>query len=203
MKGGELGCEGHDFVLRRIEQIEHVERCTGADVHDGRVEVEEANVPEELELLEVLRVGGAEHGHAATDDREPLLGSGHEDVVQAFNFAGEKVLEQGLGAIDAEERVKIRTAQILPVVVTPFRFANRRVFWSYCALGIVMRSSSDWERGRDGQWIKAPVQQTRGLNRNFNRVLKAVFKGADTQRSRTSVVCLPPHSTGYNYIPGS
>jgi hypothetical protein len=43
-----------------------------------------------------------------------------------------------------------------------------------------MRSSSDWVRGQDGQWIKAPVQQTRGLNRNFNRVLKGVFKGAAT-----------------------
>ena len=75
---------------------------------------------------------------------------------------------------------EIRAAQILPVVVTPFRFANKRVFWSYCGLGIVMRSSSDWVRGRDGQWIKAPVQQTRGLNRNFNRPLKGVFKGAAT-----------------------
>jgi transposase len=75
---------------------------------------------------------------------------------------------------------EIRAAQILPVVVTPFRFANKRVFWSYCGLGIVMRSSSDWVRGRDGQWIKAPVQQTRGLNRNFSRPLKGVFKGAAT-----------------------
>jgi transposase len=75
---------------------------------------------------------------------------------------------------------EIRAAEILPIVVTPFRFANKRVFWSYCGLGIVMRSSSDWVRGRDGQWLKAPVQQTRGLNRNFNRVLKAVFKGAAT-----------------------
>jgi transposase len=75
---------------------------------------------------------------------------------------------------------EIRAAQVLPVVITPFRFANKRVFWSYCGLGIVMRSSSDWVRARDGQWMKAPVQQTRGLNRNFNRVLKAVFKGAAT-----------------------
>lgn len=75
---------------------------------------------------------------------------------------------------------EIRAAQILPIVVTPFRFANKRVFWSYCGLGIVMRSSSDWVRGRDGQWVRAPVQQTRGLNSNFNRILKDVFKGAAT-----------------------
>ena len=48
----------------------------------------------------------------------------------------------------------------------------------YCGLAVVSRSSSDWVRTRDGQWIKAPVQQTRGLNKNFNRTLKVIFKGA-------------------------
>jgi len=62
----------------------------------------------------------------------------------------------------------------------PYRFANKRGFWSYCGLGIVMRSSSDWVRTRSGQWTKARVQQTRALNRNFNRSLKRVFKGAAT-----------------------
>ncbi len=74
----------------------------------------------------------------------------------------------------------IRTAELLAIVVTPYRFANKRGFWSYCGLGIVMRSSSDWVRTRGGEWIKAPVQQTRGLNRNFNRTLKHIFKGATT-----------------------
>ncbi len=75
---------------------------------------------------------------------------------------------------------KIRTAQLLPIVVTPYRFANKRQFWSYCGLGIVMRSSSDGVRTQDGQWIKAPVQRTRGLNPNFNHTLKHIFKGAAT-----------------------
>lgn len=38
----------------------------------------------------------------------------------------------------------IRVAYLLPIVVTPNRFRTRRQFWSYCGLGIVMRSSSDW-----------------------------------------------------------
>jgi hypothetical protein len=38
----------------------------------------------------------------------------------------------------------IRVAQLLPIVVTPHRFRTRRQFWSYCGLGIVMRTSSDW-----------------------------------------------------------
>jgi transposase len=74
----------------------------------------------------------------------------------------------------------IRTAELLPVVVTPYRFQSRSHFWSYCGLGIVMRSSSDWVRTPTGQWVKAAVQQTRGLNRNFNHTLKRIFKGAAT-----------------------
>ena len=72
----------------------------------------------------------------------------------------------------------IRTAELLPVVVTPYRFASRSNFWAYCGLGVVMRSSSDWVRTQTGQWVKAPLLQTRGLNRNFNRTLKRIFKGA-------------------------
>ena len=72
----------------------------------------------------------------------------------------------------------MRTAQLLAVVVTPYRFGSKRDFWSYCGLAVVTRSSSDWVRTRSGEWIKASIQQTRGLNKNFNRPLKAVFKGA-------------------------
>lgn len=75
---------------------------------------------------------------------------------------------------------KIRIAQMLPLVVTPYRFANKRAFWAYCGLAIVMRSSSDWVRTQEGNWTRAPVQLTRGLNRNCNRTLKQIFKGAAT-----------------------
>jgi len=74
----------------------------------------------------------------------------------------------------------IRVAQLLPIVVTPHRFRTRRLFWAYCGLGIVMRSSSDWVRTEGGGWIRAKVQQTRGLNRNHNARLKSIFKGAAT-----------------------
>ena len=63
--------------------------------------------------------------------------------------------------------------------VTPERFRTHAQFWSYCGMGIVMRSSSDWVR--DGErWQKRPVQRTRGLNFNHNHLLKPVFKGAAT-----------------------
>jgi len=74
----------------------------------------------------------------------------------------------------------IRAARLVPIVVTPHRFRTKRQFWSYCGLGIVTRSSSDWVQTADGGWIKARVPQTRGLSRQHNRVLKSIFKGAAT-----------------------
>jgi transposase len=37
----------------------------------------------------------------------------------------------------------IRSARLVPIVVTPHRFRTKRQFWSYCGLGIVTRSSAD------------------------------------------------------------
>ena len=74
----------------------------------------------------------------------------------------------------------LRTAQLVAIVATPHRFRTSRQFWSYCGLSIVTRSSSDWVRDQRGQWARAEVQQTRGLNRKRQPVLKAIFKGAAT-----------------------
>ena len=74
----------------------------------------------------------------------------------------------------------IRTAQLVAIVGTPDRFRTRRQFWSYSGLGIVRRSSSDWVRTSRGEWVRAQVQQTRGLTRKRQPVLKSIFKGAAT-----------------------
>ena len=74
----------------------------------------------------------------------------------------------------------VRAAQLLPIVVTPYRFRTARQFWSYAGLGIVMRSSADWVRDQAGNWQRSQVEKTRGLNVNHNRQLKAIFKGAAT-----------------------
>ncbi len=72
----------------------------------------------------------------------------------------------------------IRVARLVPIVVTPYRFRTRQQFWSYCGLGIITRTSSDWVRTPDRRWIRAEVQRTRGLTRQHNHVLKDIFKGA-------------------------
>jgi hypothetical protein len=74
----------------------------------------------------------------------------------------------------------IRVARLIPIVVTPHRFRTRRQFWSYCGLGIVTRSSSDWVQTADGTWVRARVPQTRGLSIQHNHFLKDIFKGAAT-----------------------
>jgi hypothetical protein len=43
-----------------------------------------------------------------------------------------------------------------------------------------MRASSEWEQLPNGNWEKVKKPMTRGLNLNFNRMLKDVFKGAAT-----------------------
>ena len=72
----------------------------------------------------------------------------------------------------------VRTAQLLAIVGTPYRFRTKRQLWPYVGLAVVTRTSAEQEivDGRLRRRKRAPL--TRGLNRNHNRVLKNVFKGA-------------------------
>lgn len=88
----------------------------------------------------------------------------------------------------------IRAAQVVSVVVTPHRFRTKRQFWSYCGLAVVTHTSADWTQA-NGEWIRAKVIQTRGLNRNKNALLKEAFKGAAT----TVISQLPEHPLHQNY----
>lgn len=70
-----------------------------------------------------------------------------------------------------------RASQIVAIVLSPHRFRSRAQFWSYCGLGVVTRSSSDWVKLPNG-WQRGPSFQTRGLNKKRQPLLKNVFKGA-------------------------
>lgn len=72
----------------------------------------------------------------------------------------------------------VRVAQLLATMQTPWRFRTKRNLWAYAGLAVVTHSSSDYEfvEGRAVRRRRQPM--TRGLNRNHNRVLKNVFKGA-------------------------
>lgn len=71
----------------------------------------------------------------------------------------------------------IRAAQILSVVVEPRRFRTKRQFWKYCGLGIRIYSTANFQK-ESGGYVRKQHQQTRGLNKDHNHLLKNVFKGA-------------------------
>jgi transposase len=74
----------------------------------------------------------------------------------------------------------VRVARLLATMQTPWRFRTKRNLWAYSGLAVVTKTTAEygWEGGRPVRRRRAPL--TRGLNRNHNRVLKDVFKGAAT-----------------------
>ena len=143
-------------------------RCSGDEVYgfDGR-QRRLAELPATMRpAVELLGV--------QLDCLEALKAEAEKAMVSASHGAPiSRVLETipGLGPV--------RVAQILPIVVTPHRFRTKRQFWAYCGFGVVMHSSADWVQ-RNGGWVRDRVAQTRGLNFNFHRTLKYIFKGAAT-----------------------
>lgn len=75
----------------------------------------------------------------------------------------------------------VRVALILARMQTPWRFRTKRHLWAYVGFAVVTRTSAEYEMdGRRAVRRRRRLVQTRGLNRNHNRVLKNVFKGAAT-----------------------
>jgi hypothetical protein len=72
----------------------------------------------------------------------------------------------------------VRTAELLSIVIDPYRFRTSRQFWCYCGLAIVGRSSANWVQKPNGELSRVKINHTRGLNQNFNHMAKAIFKGA-------------------------
>lgn len=72
----------------------------------------------------------------------------------------------------------VRVALILAAMKTPWRFRTKRNVWAYAGLAVVTESSSDhvFIAGRPVRRRRKPL--TRGLNKNYNRALKNVFKSA-------------------------
>lgn len=73
----------------------------------------------------------------------------------------------------------IWAALIVATVDTPHRFRTKRQFWAYCGLAVVTRSSADYWFDKQGELRKSRrPAATRGLNQNYNRRLKKIFKCA-------------------------
>ncbi len=111
----------------------------------------------ELEVLRALRPK-TKAAMVAKARRDPAW-----DVLQTIPFFG-----------------PVRAAVLLATMQTPWRFRTKRNLWAYAGLAVVTKTSAEYEllAGRPVRRRRAPL--TRGLNRNYNRVLKDVFKGAAT-----------------------
>jgi transposase len=77
----------------------------------------------------------------------------------------------------------IRAALLIALIQTPYRFRTKRQLWAYSGLAIETHSSGEY-RYQEGQLrrSKKPVA-LRGLNKNHNHDLKAIFKSAATNAS--------------------
>lgn len=73
---------------------------------------------------------------------------------------------------------RLRAAVILGFAITPYRFRTRKQFWHYCGLGLRSKITAEYMlvQGQMRKSKKRPL--IRGLNPNYNRVLKEAFKGA-------------------------
>jgi transposase len=74
----------------------------------------------------------------------------------------------------------VRVALLLATMQTPWRFRTKRHLWAYAGLAVVTRGSAEYDHDGQRPIRKKRAPMTRGLNRNHNRVLKDVFKGAAT-----------------------
>jgi transposase len=104
---------------------------------------------------------------------QPLcLTAGKEMVQEARKHSAYKIIGSipGMGSI--------RAAITVAFVMTPHRFRTKKQFWTYLGLAVVMSGSGEYVI-IDGQVRKSKKQPLpRGLNHNYNHVLKGVFKSA-------------------------
>lgn len=79
----------------------------------------------------------------------------------------------------------VRAAEILAILGSPHRFRTRRNLWPYAGLAVVRQSSADYEvvDGRIRRRKREPL--TRGLNRNYNRVVKKIFKSIASELAQS------------------
>jgi transposase len=78
----------------------------------------------------------------------------------------------------------IRAAFVIAVIGTPHRFRTKRQLWTYSGFSVVIHSSSDHEIIGGRIFRRQHNHATRGLTRDYNRILKMVFKSAAVEAIR-------------------
>ncbi len=184
---GVQGSEAPDRASLRWQRLPDGDAGRGAGEEPTQVGVSQRGIPADSDLyvpgsrgkwLEQLPAGHRELADLLARELDALEPVREEAEARLLKEAKAHPITRKLAT--APGMGPLRTAQLVAIVATPHRFRTSRQFWSYCGLSIVTRSSSDWVRDKHGQWVRALVQQTRGLTRKRQPVLKAIFKGAAT-----------------------
>jgi transposase len=164
-------------VMNRIKALYRswAIRCGGRDVYYKR------NREEWLSKFPI-RESGMRAGLYYTE--LDLLKEQRKEIKKAFlkearRYPAQKILRgiPGFGPV--------RSAFAIAVIGTPHRFRTKRQLWSYSGLSVVIHTSADHEIIEDRIMRKQHRYNTRGLTRDFNRILKMVFKGAAKEAIRT------------------
>jgi transposase len=149
--------------------------CTGRKIYQ---------VAQRKQWLDLLTDPGArmraEHLYQQLEYLQPLRQTAKRLMLaESRKHSASKVLRQipSLGPI--------RVAQILATVTTPHRFRTKRQFWAYIGLGVRTESSAQYQIIQGQVRKSGKLASTRGLNQNYNRTLKYVFKSAATRARAT------------------
>jgi transposase len=171
--------ESYDSMVadgtRIKNRMKAIFRGRGIDCHGGGVYSPEERKQWLAKLDSAALRARADRLGEELDCVEGLSEQAEKDLLaEARKHAATNILQSipGIGPI--------RAAVILGVADTPHRFRTKRQFWTYCGLGVVTHTTAEYELsdGRIRRSQKRPL--VRGLNHNYNRALKQVFKGAAT-----------------------
>src|SRR5215471_12037582 len=127
----------------------------------------------------------AEHYYQQLDSLRLVRQQVRRDLlVESKKHKPWKLLRQipGIGPIWA--------ALLIALIQTPHRFRTKRQLWTYSGLGLETHDSAQY-RVLGGQLQHSKTVTIRGLNKNHNHDLKAIFKGAAL---RATIAAGPLHN---------
>ena len=148
--------------------------CSGTGVYESS---------ERKEWLEQLKEPGvrrkAELLWRELDSLEPLRQEASREMLREARKQKAYKLLKTIPALGP-----IRVALLIAAGTTPHRFRTKRQWWTYAGLAVVTRGSAEYgfDTGRLVKRRKALA--TRGLNSNYNRTIKHVFKSASVKAIR-------------------
>ncbi len=115
----------------------------------------------------------AEHLYQQLDSLQPLrLEARHQLLRESHQHAAVKLLRQ-VPAIGP-----IRAALLVALLQTPHRFRTKRQLWAYSGFAVETHDSGEYRYVRGKPQRNRERITVRGLNDNYNKDLKNLFKGA-------------------------